>query len=160
MRILLFGIVLLNLLACFNQKNKASKQTTATDSIPVKVHSQLNAKKIELIETVLNLPDVIRFSKLEFIRKKYDEVYILLEGIEDTGSIPSIRQSGKSLAVVYSMDSIIQNKPCYVFDKIEIQGDSAYVRMTFDITGAIAFGNLKYTGRHWVPDKNFMVGVR
>lgn len=160
MKMCLYVIVILNLFACFDQKSNADKQLAATDSIPTKVQPNLDEKKIKLVETVLNLPGVIRFSKIEFIRKKYGKVYILLEYTGKNDTLPIIMQSGKPLHVLHSADSITEDTPCYIFEKMEILGDSAYIRMKFDITGAMAFGSLKYTDRQWVPDKEFLAGVR
>lgn len=152
--------LVLILIGCSNRKSNPDEQLP-TDLSAIEAHANLpDKKKVELIETVLNLPDVIRFSKLEFIRKKYGKIYIFLKDDEGMDSVSPIMQKGQLLNVLINSDSITDNKPCYVFDKIELQGDSAYVRMTFDITGAIAFGNLNYIDEHWVPDDEFMVGVR
>lgn len=152
--------IVLMLIGCSNHKS-SSDQQLPTDLSSTKVHSNLqDERKIELVETILNLPDVIRFSKLEFIRKKYGKIYILLKDDGSMDSVPAIMQNGQLLNILNSSDSIADNKPCYVFDKIELRDNSAYVRMTFDITGAIAFGNLNYIDKRWVPDNEFMVGVR
>jgi hypothetical protein len=89
-----------------------------------------------------------------------EKIYILLEDAERKDNLPDIIQRGKPLRIVHSADSITEDIPCYIFDKIEVQGDSAYIRVTFDITGTIALGNLNYINGHWVPDKEFKVGVR
>src|SRR3970040_1992414 len=127
-------VLIFNLIGCSNQKSNPDKQLP-TDLSSVKAHSIfLDRKKVQLVETVLNLPDVIRFSKLEFIRKKYGKVYIFIGDNEGADSTPPIMQNGHSLSVLSSLDSITDTKPCYVFDKIEIRGDTASVRMRFDIT--------------------------
>ena len=140
---------------------RIGKEMNHRDSASENVPSNLqNERKIELIETILNMPAVMRFSKLEFIRKEYDEISILAKDYEIIDKGPSIRQNGQSLNVLSSADSIPDNKPCYVFDKLELHGNAAYVRMTFDITGAIAYGQLNYIDGRWIPDGDFTVGVR
>ena len=158
MRMWLYLVLIL--IGCSNQRSNSDNQLPI-DLSAAKVHSNLlDEKKISLIETVLNMPDVVRFSKLEFIRKKYGKIYILLKDEESMDDAPPIMQNGQLLSVLNSPDSIADNKACYVFENIELGDDAASVRMTFDITGAIAFGNLNYIDEHWVSDDEFMVGVR
>ncbi len=117
-------------------------------------------KKAQLIETVLNLPSVIKFSKLKLIQEKYNNVYIILKRSDFNDSIPPIMQNGNRLMVLNSLDSLnTEEVPCYLF-KMDIKNDTAFVNLFFGITGALAYGNLNYIKGHWVPDKNFVVGVR
>lgn len=154
-------VLIFNLIGCSNHKSNPNN-LSPSQVTPIKAQSNsLDKKKIQLIETVLNLPGVIKFSKLEYIRRKYGNVYILIEGNKDKDSISSIVQNGRSLSILRSLDSLrASDHPCYVFEKIDVRNDSAYVRMVFDITGAMAFGNLNYVDGHWVPDPEFIVGVR
>lgn len=160
MRVTLFLIVILSLFACFKENSRYDKTVSVADSTSsTKVHSDLDQKKLALIETILNMPAVIKFCKIDLIRKEYGKIYIFIDHAE-MKDITSVVQSGNSLHVLHSRDSVYENIPCYVFDRIQIHDDSARVRMKFDITGAIAFGKLNYTGQEWVPDKEFLVGVR
>jgi hypothetical protein len=115
----------------------------------------------ELVETVLNLPGVIKFSKADYIQEKYGNISIYFSQDSIANSIPPIFQNGNPLELVYNLDTVdVAEKPCYVFTKISISNNDAYLYMTFDITGAIAYGNLKYIDGKWSPDKEFIVGVR
>ncbi|HEX5170896.1 MAG TPA: hypothetical protein VFW11_17095 [Cyclobacteriaceae bacterium] len=125
------------------------------------MHSNLqDERKIQLVENIMNLPDVIRFSKLEFIRKRYGKIYVLIKDDEGVNNVSPIMQNGHWLNALSSSDSVADTKPCYVFDKIELRDNAAHVRMAFDITGAFVIGNLNYIDERWVPDDEFMVGVR
>lgn len=115
----------------------------------------------QIVETVLNLPSVIKFSKADFIQKKYGPISIYFSQDSVAKSISSIYQNGYSLKLVQSVDTIdTAEEPCYVFSKITIDNNEAYVYMTFDITGALAYGKMKYIEGKWLPDKEFLVGVR
>lgn len=161
MRITLFLAVILSLFACFKENSRSDKAVRVDEdsTSSTQAHSDLDEKKLALIETVLNMPDVIRFSKIDLVRKKYGPIYIFIDHVE-MKDVTSIVQNGNPLRVLHSLGSVTEGRPCYVFDRIQIYDDSARVRMKFDITGAIAFGKLKYTGQEWVPDKEFLVGVR
>jgi len=158
------GIVLiLNIIGCFNARSSSGDKELLKDlSGNIKDDSSLtDRKKIQLVETVLNLPDVIKFSKLEITRKKHGDIYILLKDDEFKDDVPTIIQQGHQLSVLRSLNSIdASDKPCYVFTRMELKGDTAYVQMIFDTTGLLVFGKLNYIGDHWVPDRDFKVGVR
>lgn len=63
--------------------------------------------------------------------------------------------------MVNSLDSIDTSKePCYVFVKIEIGHDSAYVHMVLDLTNTLVFGKLYHDQGQWIPDPNFLAGIR
>ena len=115
----------------------------------------------QIVETVLNLPAVIKFSKADFIQKKYGAISIYFSQDSVAESVSSIYQNGHPVKLVQSIDTIdTSEKPCFVFSKITISNNEAYVYMTFDITGAIAYGRMKYVDGKWSPDKEFLVGVR
>jgi hypothetical protein len=65
--------VALNLFACFNQKSNVNETLLGGDSSSTNLKIDSARKKIDLIETVLNLPTVIKLSKIEFIRREYGE---------------------------------------------------------------------------------------
>lgn len=159
MKLYLSAVIVFGIIGCFNIKSNKEDKDLIND---LKSDSILIAnKKVQLIETVLNLPDVINVSKLKLIRKEYNKVFILLKDSEFKDIKPSIIQDGYQLIVLNSLDSLDTTKqPCYIFTKMEIKDDTAYVQMIFDITGALAFGKLNYTEGHWIPDKAFTIGVR
>ena len=158
----LIAVIVINLLGCLNIKTKEINKLSSDSTMDRKVDSILiDRKKIQLIENILNLPDVIKFSKLEFIRKKYHSIFIVLKGNEFRGSRPRIIQNGYELGVLHSSDSLhTTGQPCYVFTRLEVKGDTAYVQMILDITGTLVFGKLIYSGDRWVPDREFVIGVR
>lgn len=138
-----------------NGSELTASESPTTDSVVI----DLTAKQI--VETVLNLPAVIKFSKADFIQKKYGTISIYFRQDSVAESISSIYQNGYSLKLVQSVDTIdTVEEPCFVFSKITIGNSEAYVYMTFDITGAIAYGKMKYVDGKWSPDKEFIVGVR
>jgi hypothetical protein len=157
MKIFLVVVLVANIIGCFNVKSndnskilaEATKDSTLTDK-----------KKIQLIETILNLPAVIKFSKFEIIRRNQIEIHLLLKP-DEFDSIPNITQNGYRLSILHRIDSLkMSEQPCYVFPKMEIKGDTANVQMVLDITGLITNGKLYYVNGKWVPDKKFVVGVR
>ena len=133
---------------------------TPPDSL-ISHSNPIEAKTKQLVETILNLPAVIKFSKTEFIQEKYGPISIYFDQDTIGRNISTIFQRGRSLQLLHRLDSINSEvRPCYVFTKITINHDEAYAYMTFDITGAIAYGNLKYIDGNWLPDKDFVIGVR
>lgn len=118
------------------------------------VDSRLN----ELVQTILNLPGVVKYSKVEFIREEYDEIFVRFDPPSPTFGDSVILQKTFSLKVI--KDVVSPNKPCYVFKKIDIQGNNAYVLLHFDITGFICRGTLNYVEGKWMPDKTFKIGYR
>ena len=152
-------ILIIGLTKCGKLQEKEVKSGALETSTADFLVSELATK--QLIETVLNLPDVIRFCKVDLIQKKYGAAAIYFEQDSIARDISSIFQNGNSLRLVQSMDTIdSEEEPCYVFSKIVIDNNDAYVYMTFDITGAIAYGNLKWIDGQWLPTQEFLVGVR
>ena len=159
MKMCLYLILVFNIDGCSNFKSTSDEAPKDLIS-NVKGDSSLIDKKVKLIETVLNLPGVIKFSKIKFIGEKFDSVFILLKDSEFKDNTPSIVQDGYRLSVLHNLGSLdTTEQPCYIFN-MEFKGDTASVQMTFDITGAIAVGKLNYIKGHWVPDSEFKVGVR
>ena len=157
MKICVYLVLLLNISGCNNVK---SDKELSKDLSYIKQDSSLDRKKVQLIETVLNLPGVVRFSKVKFFRMDNKKIYILLKENEFEDDISSIIQDGQQISVLHSLDSLnTEEFPCYRF-KMELKGDKAFVNLFFEVTGAIAYGNLNYTDGHWVPDEKFIVGVR
>jgi len=150
---LLFSILGCNII-------KANDKKLSKHFSQVKEDSSLNSKKVRLIQTVLNLPGVLRYSKVKLYRKNKKNIYLLLQANEFNNSIPSIFQDGYPIIILHKLDSLSHEKlPCYHI-KIEITGDKAFVNLFFDITGAVAYGNLNYTDGSWIPDEKFVIGVR
>jgi hypothetical protein len=118
----------------------------------------VDSKLVELVQTVLNLPSVVRLSKSEFIQKKYDKVFVFFEenGLETVDSI--IYQNGFAIEVTHARKPL--DVPCYVFKKINIKEDTAYILLYFDITGFTCYGNLNFIDGKWIPDKDFKIGYR
>jgi hypothetical protein len=122
-------------------------------------YDSVDQKKIDLVETVLNLPKVIKFSKVEQLRNNHKTIYIYFDRNEFK-SIPMIVQEGRRLTVLKKLDSLNNEKvACYRF-RIKLNHTTAVVQLSMEVTGAIAYGNLNYIDGHWEPDKNFVVGVK
>lgn len=144
---------------CGKPHENGSKLTASEPQTTDSVVIDSTAKQI--VETVLSFPAVIKFSKVDFIQKKYGPISIYFSQDSVAETISSIYQNGHSLKLVRSISTIdTTEEPCYVFSKIAIGNNEAYVYMTFDITGAIAYGKMKYIDGKWSPDKEFLVGVR
>lgn len=137
-----------------NRDERAGDTLILTKNDSVIVDSRLN----ELVQTILNLPGVVKYSKAEFIYKEYGEVFVRFDPLGSTFSDSVIFQRAYSLKVV--KDTIPSDKPCYVFEKIDIHGNNAYVLLHFNITGFICRGALNYVDGKWIPDKTFQLGYR
>jgi hypothetical protein len=135
-------------------KGQVSTESQSIDSLTNR--QDATPRCVSLIETVLNLPDLIRFSKLDLVKEKHDKIFVAVDGCE---GIPPIKQNGKALGIL-KIDSVDTDLPVYLFQKLEIHGDSAYVLVLFTYTNATAIGNLKFDNGNWVPEKNFLIGVR
>lgn len=118
----------------------------------------VDSRADELVKTILNLPGVVKYSKVEFIQEEYDEIFVRFDPPSPTFGDSVIFQNTFSLKVI--KDIAPPNKPCYVFKKIDIQGNTAYVVLHFDITGFVCHGTLNYVEGKWMPDKTFKVGYR
>ncbi|HEY5746009.1 MAG TPA: hypothetical protein VIU12_08040 [Chryseolinea sp.] len=113
------------------------------------------------IETVLNMPDLIKFSKMAFVRERHKTVYLFIKPDPLTHSNALILQNDIPLSIVHSIDSLnTEETPCYVVKELSISGDEADILVLFDYTGAMAYGKLLYMKNKWVPDPEFIVGVR
>jgi hypothetical protein len=148
-------IVLVALNACSRQEKK---ENVVSHSTSKKTDStQIDLRAIEIAEVVLNLPDVMRFSKLSLM-EKYGKlsVFFVNDSLQFSKSI--IRQKGRPLEILPSRD--MAGRPCYVFKEINIRNKTAEVLMYFDITGLMASGMLEYINGKWVPATDFRVGVR
>lgn len=155
-----FWLILIIVLAeCGNPQRRESKLTVAASGIS---HSpSIEEKTKQLVETILNLPGVLKFSKVDLIQKTYDTIYIHFTQNATVKSSFPISVKGKQLTLLHNLGSIkTEEKPCYIFTEIKIKNNDAYAYMIFDITGAIAYGNLKYTNGKWLPVKEFVTGVR
>jgi hypothetical protein len=118
-------------------------------------------KKIQLIETILNLPGVIKLSKFETIKKARPNIYILLKENLFPDPVPIITQNGYQLTVLRSLGSLdTSTQPVYVFTRMEVKENAATVQMLYDITGLWVNGRLNYVEGKWIPDEELMVVVR
>jgi len=137
-----------------NKVEQLDDTLIVTKNDSVIVDSILN----KLVQTILNLPGIVKYSKAEFIQKKYDKVFVRFDQQGATFSDSVIFQNGYSLKVI--KDTVSSDKPCYVFKEIDIHGNHAYVQLHFNITGFICRGTLYYVEGKWVPDKTFQIGYR
>lgn len=112
----------------------------------------------DLIHAVLNLSGVIKLSKSELVQRKYGKVFLFFEdnALKPEDSI--IYQNGVALEVNNAREP--SDKPHYVFKKIDIHENTAYVLVELDVTGFVCFGNLNYVDGKWIPDHEFRVGYR
>ena len=118
-------------------------------------------KKIQLIETILNLPGVIKLSKFEIIKKARPNIYILLKENLFPDTVPIIKQNGYQLTVLKSLDSLdTSTQPCYIFTRMELEENIATIQMQYDITGLWVNGELNYVEGKWIPDEKLRVAVR
>ena len=158
-KFLFFTIVVFIFLSCIQNKEKAKEDESITTASLEP--DPLCLKKKKLVETVLNFPDVIRYSRLRNVRKAFDSIFIIFNEDDLNCILPPYVQQEVTLEVMYKNDSInTVEKPFYEVEKINITGDSAYIHLEFDISGAIAYGSLKQINDQWVPDSNFVIGVR
>jgi hypothetical protein len=157
MKIYFYVILIVGINSCETGKSK-QRETSNVDQ--VREDSLVNKKKVLLIESVLNLPTVLVFSKVRLYKERREKIYILLQEDEFKGYTPSIIQDGQQLGILHSLDSTqAETLPCYRF-KMDLSGDKASVSLFQETTGAIAYGDLNYINGHWVPDEKFTVGVR
>lgn len=112
----------------------------------------------KLIEDVLNIPSVIKLSKADRIRKEYGILYVSLADNSAEIGDSILYQKGFPIKVIN--EKIGVDTPCYLFEKLEVQGQSAYISMKFEITGFVCRGKLNYVEGRWVPEKDFLVGYR
>ncbi len=158
MKMCLYLVFLFNIGSCNNIKSDDKQRSM--DLSQIKEDSSVNRKKVQLIEKVLNLPHVLEFCKVKFFIENNKKIYILLKESEFKDGNPSITQNGYQVSILHSLDSLdTEELPFYRF-KMELKGDQAFVSLFFEITGAIASGNLNYRDGHWVPDEKFSVGVK
>lgn len=116
-----------------------------------------NTRLTELLQTVLNSPGLIKLSKADLMREKYGKIFIFFnENVPKPDSL--IYQKRFILEVTTAKPP--ENVPCYVFEKIKIHDNTAYVSLRLDITGFICYGNLKCVNGKWVPDNDFKIGYR
>lgn len=138
--------------ACSNNseedKPRLSKDTVVEDS-----------SLVSLVEDVLSLPAVVKLSKADFIRKQYGTLYVSLTNENSKIRDSVLYQVGLPIKVIKD-DKALSNSPCYVFEKIEMQGNSAYIEMKFAITGFVCRGKLNYIDGRWVAEKAFLVGYQ
>jgi hypothetical protein len=124
--------------------------------------NQLNnntENKFKLIKTVLNHPVIIKYSKIELIKKNFKNIYLLNNLELNQNSIILVGDTKISLLDENSKINF-ESYPCYFFERLEINEKEANVLMFFDITGAFAEGKFYLFNGEWIPSDNFKIGVR
>ncbi|UII34894.1 hypothetical protein LVD17_13865 [Fulvivirga ulvae] len=156
---LIFIVVLSVFLCCTHDKKDInSKKPIAMVNIEF---DSICLDKKKLIETVLNNPDLIRYSRLKNVKKVFAVILIDFNSDYDDCKLPPYIQGGDTLEIKSEKDSVnTMNIPIYEFKEVNIVGDSAYIYVEFDISGAIAYGSLSRLKGDWVPDSAFIMGVR
>lgn len=120
---------------------------------------KFGASQIGLVTDILNLPSVIKFSRVEAVRKQYGRIYGRVYGFNLEQDSVEIQQQSNKVFFVQALDSVSAGKvPCYVFNKIIILKDTAEVQLTFPMTGFLAFGKMYFKNGHWHPTKEFRAG--
>jgi hypothetical protein len=154
MRVSLMVIMLLVIVTLFSSacSQNRTKEGAAQDSVVI------DLKLAELVQTVLNLPAVVKYSKLDLIRREYQKVYVSFDSAALKPDTSIIYQKGLPLEVIKLKQDF--EGPCYVFEKIVIHENTAYVSLYFKVTGFISSGKLTYANGKWIPDKNFTIGYR
>lgn len=163
MNLFLFSLTISFATACFtitSDNDKADSKEVSTKMVEDSISTVLK-RKIQLIEAVLNLPEVIELSKFEVIKKARPNIYILLDENLFAGAVPMITQNGYQLTVLRSLDTLDTSmQPCYVFTRMELNENSATVQMLYDITGLWVNGKLNYVEGKWIADETLRVTVR
>ncbi len=114
----------------------------------------------ELVKIVLNNVHLIRYSKMRNVRDRFDSIHIVFSQ-DYRCLIPPYTQNGDTLNILKKSSPLDRTEfPIYEFKTLNFFGDSAYVHLEFDLTGAISFGSFLRRNEQWVPDSNFVVGVR
>ncbi|QHT67618.1 diacylglycerol kinase family protein [Rhodocytophaga rosea] len=158
----LTSILIIALGACsqskVNEQHVNDSINSRSDSAVTRDNSiSSDFKKKQLIETVLNIPDVIRFAKFENLKNKYGSIFIYIDQLPSEDIHFPIIQAGYSLQVLNTNPT--PDKPCYIFKIIDYTENAAKVLVTLDMTGLMASGQLIYIDGRWIPDKNFIVGA-
>lgn len=156
----LFVALLIIVHSCSSQDSDATDGNTAETTIARKDEG-ITPAEVQLIEVILNMPDLIRFSRLDAIGNQHGSIKVFVPKYAQQDTIIRVQQNGQDLELYSETDSLdLASKPWYVFEELEIHGDSAYVRVSLDISGAIAFGSLHRANGRWIADSDFRVGVR
>lgn len=117
----------------------------------------------ELIQTVLNIPDFQRVSKLPTL-KKLQKVFIAIENESDRSSKGieySLNIGDIELIVIDSVEGIdLINTPCYEFHILSYSKGHAEIWVKMDRTGAYAEGELDFLDGKWVPDNKFKISKK
>lgn len=154
-------ILFVVLFILFSCKKENTKQIIIDSKEEVKVYQKDDEDelKLNLINTVLNHPLVVDYSKIELIQSKFNTIYIINNlGLQEN-SLVLIKDI--KLTLLNEKTKIdLEVNPCYFFESFEIKNDKAYVLMFFDVTGVFVEGNFILNNNVWIPSDNFRVGVR
>lgn len=107
------------------------------------------------------MPQVIKFSQFENIKKKYADIYIVIRKDILGDTVVELKQNQLPLKVLRTLGSINPNEtPCYILTQMRFADSTAYVQMVFDYSGLIVYGNLNHVDGQWKPDAEFRVALR
>jgi hypothetical protein len=112
----------------------------------------------QLIQTILELPEVLELSTFDKASKQHEHIYIVIP--ENLDAPANIKLKDYQLTLLQSTKDLPDNQPCYRFTKLEVNQDFAIVQLLFDMTGMIVYGRVNYKNGAWIPDENFIVGFQ
>lgn len=146
-------IYLFLVLSCANGVKNKTIQNTQQDDSSIK-------SKLDIIETVVNQPDVIQHSGIK-VKDSKDVKYYIFENEISKSEYQGVKmKNGYELLVLnFTQKDSISNYRCYHFDEINIKNKSAFVRMFYP-NGLIAMGNLNQKDGNWYLSNDFKVGFR
>jgi hypothetical protein len=117
-------------------------------------------KSRQLIETILHLPEVLKRSAFELLKKDHKKIFIVIPDNISLDAKDSIQIKGINLTRLKTYKDLSSDQPGYVFTKIEVHEDQANVQLVFDMTGMIVHGGLTYKNNVWTPNENFVVSYQ
>lgn len=157
MKIGIFIICILAFVACSNVKKKEDVKNLSSKN--TEIQSTIDRKKIALIEAVVNLPDVLKYSKVKDARKKNIKFYLFEDELSKSSN-SVITQYGDTLAILeFNKKNEISKVPTYHFEEVKIDNGNASVKMFFN-NGLFAVGQLSYQNGNWKPNNDFRIGFR
>lgn len=118
-------------------------------------------KEEKLLTTILNLPKVLKFSKISLIEQHFSSIELIIEKENNYSFSNNLKQGNLHIKIVQNK-SLIQTKkePCYVIEKLEFNDDMVNVLIFLDLTGLVIDGQFSFIKGEWVPDENLIIGVR
>lgn len=125
--------------------------------------TQKNPQENQLIQTVLDIPQFQRVSKLPFL-KRHKKVLIFIKN-ESANSGKAVEYNlnigGQELTMINSVEGIdLTITPCYEFHILSYSKKQALIWVKMDATGAYAEGKLDFLNGKWVPNQKFRVSIK